>query len=422
MRWRILLVGVAASNRQRWGKSDSLDELAALTGTAGGTVVEKMIQVRPKSDPATLIGKGLVARLADTCREHKIDLLIFDEELTPTQQRNLEDAIGVRVIDRAALILDIFALHARTAESNIQVELAQLEYRRTRLTGFGVEMSRLGGGIGTRGPGETQLEVDRRRLEQRIVALRKDLARIDRERTVQHGRRAGMFRLVLAGYTNAGKSTLLNRLTDAGVRVSEQLFATLDANTKALELERNVTVLVTDTVGFIRHLPAQLVASFRSTLSEVRDASLILHVVDASDVQIDQKIDAVNETLTAIEAGDKPVMMVFTKADRVFDEEVERRLKRSYAHSEFVSGVTGAGIEHLKAELLRRVKAEMVTRVFTIPSQRWDLASLLHECGTVVEDKEEAGKRRLKVTGFKPALARARMAVDSALKKSAGSV
>ena len=416
MSWRILLVGVAGSSRMRWAKADSLDELAALTATAGGVVVERLIQVRPKNDPATLVGKGMVENLRLTCKQHHIDLLILDEVLTPTQQRNLEDAIQVRVIDRAALILDIFSLHARTAEAKIQVELAQLEYQRTRLTGFGVEMSRLGGGIGTRGPGETRLEVDRRKIEQRITALRKDLKKIDRERAVQRDRRSEMFKVVLAGYTNAGKSTLLNRMTNADVKVSDQLFATLDPNTKPWALARNVNVLVTDTVGFIRNLPTQLVASFRSTLSEVLDASLVLHVVDASDEQVDRKIDAVNDTLAAIKAGDKPVLMVFTKTDRVFDEAALKRLKRSYAKSAFVSGATGDGIEELKAELLRRVERGMVTRTFTLPGDRYDLVSMLHDAGRVIQEQQLKGKLRLKVTGFKASLSRARARVDAALR------
>jgi GTP-binding protein HflX len=416
MSWRILLVGVAMSSRLRWAKADSLEELADLTGTAGGEVVERLIQVRPKLDPATLVGKGMVENLRSTCRRHHIDLLILDEELTPTQQRNLEDAIQVRVIDRAALILDIFALHARTAEAKIQVELAQLEYQRTRLTGFGVEMSRLGGGIGTRGPGETRLEVDRRKIEQRITALRKGLKKIDRERAVQRDRRSDMFRVVLAGYTNAGKSTLLNRMTRADVKVSDRLFATLDPNTKPWELARNVNVLVTDTVGFIRNLPTQLVASFRSTLSEVLDASLVLHVVDASDEQVDRKIDAVNDTLAEIGAGDKPVLMVFTKIDRVFDDAVLKRLSRSYARSAFVSGATGDGIQELKADLLRRVEKGMVIRTFTVPTDRLDLVSMLHDSGRVVHEQELKGRLRLKVVGFRPALARARAMVDAALQ------
>jgi GTP-binding protein HflX len=421
MSQRVLLVGVATSSRLRWAKADSLEELAALTRTAGGQVVERLIQVRPRRDPATLVGKGMVEQLRSLCRQHNVDLLIFDEELSPTQQRNLEDSVRTRILDRAALILDIFALHARTAESKIQVELAQLEYQRTRLTGHGSEMSRLGaprGGIGSRGPGETKLEMDRRRLEQRIVSLQKGLARIDRERATQRIRRADMFRTVLAGYTNAGKSTLLNRLTDAGARVSEQMFATLDANTKALDLDRHSRVLVTDTVGFIRNLPAQLIASFRSTLSEIREASLILHVADASDPQIDRRVDAVNETLSEIGAAEKPVQMVFTKADVVHEDAALERLRRGYDGAVLVSARTGQGIEDLVAALRRRIGALQVTRTFTIPAHRWDLVHLLRRSGQVVREEELAEKRRLRVTGFGPVLARARKQIAAATRRA----
>jgi GTPase len=412
---RILLVGVATSSRLRWAKADSLDELAALTRTAGGEVVERLIQVRPRLDPATLVGSGMVDQLRTLSRRHKVDLLIFDEELTPTQQRNIEDAVKMRVIDRAALILDIFALHARTAEAKTQVELAQLEYRRPRLTGFGVELSRLGAGIGTRGPGETKLEVDRRKLDQRISALRKALERIDRERATQRDRRSGMYRIVLAGYTNAGKSTLLNRLTSASAKVSDQLFATLDANTKGLDLSRQVRVLVTDTVGFIRNLPPQLIASFRSTLSEIREASLVLHVADASDEQVDRRIDAVNETLGQIGAGDKPTQLVFSKTDVVYDDAVLGRLRRGYAGAMFVSARSGQGIGELKAALLRRIESDMVSRVFTVPTERGDLLALIRRSGRVVRETHDPGKVRIKLTGSPADLSRCRREVDAAL-------
>ncbi len=356
----------------------------------------------------------MVERLSQLCRQHLIDLLIFDDELTPTQQRNLEEALRVRVIDRAALILDIFALHARTAEAKIQVELAQLEYCRPRLTGLGIEMSRLGGGIGTRGPGETQLEVDRRRIDQRIGALRRALMRIERERVTQRRRRAGMFGVVLVGYTNAGKSTLLTRLTGASVNVSDKLFATLDANTKVLELARNVRVLVTDTVGFIRNLPPQLVASFRSTLSGISGADLVVHVADAGDEQVDRRVDAVNDTLAAVGAKDKPMLMVFSKIDRVCDEATLRRLRHNYEGAVFVSGLTGAGIDRLKAVLLRQVERGMVTRVFTVPDVRPDLASMVRSSGRVLSEQRLNGRVRFRVTGSVPALARVRKALDAA--------
>lgn len=415
---RVLLVGIASSSRARWARADSLDELAALAKTAGGVVVEKLIQVRPRPDPATLVGKGMVEQLSRLCAEHAIELLILDDELTPTQQRNLESSVGVRVIDRTALILDIFAIHARTAEAKIQVELAQLEYRQSRLTGFGVEMSRLGGikgGIGARGPGETKLEVDRRRIRQRIASLRRSLEKVDRERATQRRRRQGTFQAVLVGYTNAGKSTLFNRLAQADAMVSDRLFATLDPNTKSLDLSQHVRMVLTDTVGFIRSLPHQLVASFRATLSEVNDADLLLHVVDATEEHLERQIDAVNDTLTEVGAEGKPVMIVFSKIDRVFDDAVLARLRRNYAGAQFVSGLTGAGVDELKAELLRTVERRMVTRVFTIPDSRWDLVSLICDAGELVKDVTKDGKRRMAVKGFAPVLGRVRKAVYTSL-------
>jgi len=411
---RILLVGVARSSAARAEKLASLDELAALTRTSGGTVVERVLQVRPKPEPATFIGRGMVDQLRQLCATYAINLLIFDEELTPSQLRNLEDLIQVRVIDRAAVILDIFAIHARTAEAKAQVELAQLEYRRTRLTGLGRLLSRLGGGIGTRGPGETKLEVSRRRIEQRIAVLKRELARIDRERQVQRGGRSETVRFAIAGYTNAGKSTLFNYLTGASAKVSDQLFATLDANTKPLNLGQNVRVLLTDTVGFIRNLPPQLVASFRATLAELKEADLILHVADASDEQVDSRIDVVNETLAQIGASAIPMQLVFSKVDRVFDAAVTGRLRRRYSGAVFVSGLTGEGIDQLAAVLARFVQRRMVVRTFTIPEQRPDLVSRLYDVGQVLTAAELAGRRRFRVRGFPAALARIRKELSAA--------
>jgi GTP-binding protein HflX len=412
---RVLLVGVARSNRVRWAKADALRELEDLSLTAGGQVVQQVIQIRPKPDPATFIGRGLVGSLKRQVGEHDVDLVVFDDELTPTQQRNLEDQLDVRVIDRTALILDIFAIHARTAEAKIQVELAQLEYRYTRLAGSGGELSRLGGGIGTRGPGETKLEVDRRRIVERLAALRRGLARIERERRTQANRRSGTFRAVLVGYTSAGKSTLLNRLTGAEARVSEQLFSTLDANTRVLVLDRRVKVLLTDTVGFIRDLPAQLIASFRSTLAEIRESDLVLNVADASNEQLDRQVDAVNDTLGSIGAGDKPVLMVFTKVDRLLDAAAAERLARFYSGALLVSGTTGVGIEGLKAAMLDRVRGLMVTHSFSLPPGRWDIVGMLRGAGETVVEADTARHLKVRVTGFRPDVARVQKDVTARL-------
>lgn len=403
---RVLLVGVVKSGRERWAKIEALEELAALCKTSGGTVIEKLIQVRAHPDPATLVGKGKAHELNTICTTYDIDLIIFDDELTPTQIRNLEDIIGVRVLDRPALILDIFAIHARTAEAKTQVELAQLEYLKTRLTGLGREMSRLGGGIGTRGPGETQLEVDRRRIEQRIQTLRQRLTRIDCERQTQRKRRRNILQFALVGYTNAGKSTIFNRLTRAHTKVSDELFATLDANTRLLKLSRNLSVVLTDTVGFIRNLPTQLIASFRSTLAEIKDADLILHIADASTPQVKEQIATVEETLQTLGVGEKPTLLIFNKIDRVFDETVLGRLKEQYEDAVFISALTGYGIEKLLKKIRSFVNRLLTTKTFIIPSERWDLVPRILNTGELLGDEEINGKRYLKIRGFPAELAR----------------
>lgn len=416
MSTRILLVGIVKSSKERWKKMDSLDELAALTRTSGGEVVERLIQVKPRIDPASLIGRGKALEIREICLDHNIELVVFDDELSATQLRNLEDIIGVRVVDRTAVILDIFALHARTAEAKVQVELAQLEYFKTRLTGLGVDMSRLGGGIGTRGPGETKLEVDRRRIEQRITALRKQLLRIDRERATQRKRRQNVFQIALAGYTNAGKSTLFNRLTNAGVKVSEQLFATLDASTRMLELRRGLQVVLTDTVGFIRNLPSQLVASFRSTLAEIKDADLVIHVADASDRLVEEKIDVVNETLSFLGVNDKRVLLAFNKVDRMFDELQLRRLGQLYPGAVFISAIEGTGIDDLLRRIHNFLSERLVVKTFAVPNYRGDLIAKIIGSTDVISSLDKGGKRILKVKGTREAIYRLRKQISAALK------
>lgn len=405
---RVLLVGLAADNRERWVRADSLDELGALAMTAGGVVVEKLVQVRSRVDPALHFGRGFIHRLGELCREAEVSLVIADEPLSPTQQRNLEQEVGVRVIDRSALILDIFAVHARTAEARLQVELAQLEYRQSRLVGTRDELSRLGGGIGTRGPGETQLEVDRRRIQQRITALRRGLKRVDRERAVQRQGRSRLPRVALVGYTNAGKSTLFNRLVGARALVSDRLFATLDASTRPWQVSEHIRLLLTDTVGFIRHLPHELVASFRATLAEVREADFLLHLADVTDPRLDATIDVVQDTLEQVGAAGVPRLLVFTKVDRLFDDSARSRLARVYEKSAFVSALSGTGVDELRAMLIEQVEERMAVCRFSLPAVRRDLIHRARRAGRVLSEVNAGDRVRLRVIGFPEDIGRAR--------------
>ncbi|MEO0075101.1 MAG: GTPase HflX [candidate division WOR-3 bacterium] len=401
---RVLLIAVAKTNKERWHKIDALEELASLTETAGGQVVERILQIKENFDPATLIAKGKLNEIKYLCHKHHIDLLIFENQLTATQIRNISEIVGVRIIDRTALILDIFAQHAKTAEAKAQVELAQLEYRLSNLIGYGNQLSRLGGGIGTRGPGERKLEIDRRHIRQRITILRKTLAKIDKERAVQRKNRQSFFKIALTGYTNAGKSTLMNSLTDANVKVAPYLFATLDANTKSLSLSKNIKVFITDTVGFIRNLPYELIASFRSTLSEIKNADLILHIIDTTDRNINEKIEAVNSTLCEIECDNKPILLVFNKIDQIFEVEIIKRLKRQYPKAVFISAQSGEGIENLKQVIMNFVKSSLTIKTFSIPQNRGDLINIIYENCEVIKRVENNSAITLKVRGYKTVL------------------
>jgi GTP-binding protein HflX len=347
---RVLLVGVGDNKVKRWQLVQSIEELASLARTAGGEVVESFLQLRDRYNPATLLGTGKVLELSNIARALSIDLIIFDAELSAAQIRNIEAGVNVRVIDRTTLILDIFALHARTREAKLQVELAQLEYRLSRLVGFRTELSRLGGGIGTRGPGEKKLEVDRRRINARISTLRKALGKVEQSKEVQRKRRGGFYKTAVVGYTNAGKSSLVNAMTRAGLYTADHLFSTLDSNTSVLFLAPGRRLLISDTVGFLRDLPHGLIASFHATLAEVLDANLLIHIVDAVAEDLESKISTVEKVLEEIGAVEKPMVMVFNKTDRLFEDEKVRLMER-YPRALFVSARTGAGVADLKAYL-----------------------------------------------------------------------
>ncbi|MGZ6928394.1 MAG: GTPase HflX [Acidimicrobiia bacterium] len=382
---RALLVGTGYGLRTSEEAEASLDELARLADTAGAEPVAIELQRRDPPDPALYVGKGKAEELRLLAEALDVDVVIFDDELTPAQQRNLEKLFERDVVDRVALILDIFAQHAASQEGMVQVELAQLRYRLPRLRGRGLALSQQGGGIGTRGPGETQLEVDRRRIQRRITKLERDLVGLGRTRATQRKARTrrALSTVALVGYTNAGKSTLLNRLTDASVLVEDRLFSTLDPATRRLRLPGGETVLLSDTVGFVRRLPHQLVESFRSTLEEVAHADFVLHLVDASDPDPAGRITAVHSVLADIDAVDVPEQVVFTKANAV-DADTLDDLRRAYPEAVFVSARTGEGVDTLLERLADRLRA--MTRIVElhIPYDRGDVLPALHRDGDVL--------------------------------------
>jgi GTP-binding protein HflX len=390
-----LLVGTGFGLGTTAEAEASLEELALLADTAGAEPLALELQRRDAPDPALYVGKGKAEELRTQAEALDVDVVIFDDELTPAQQRNLEQLFGRDVVDRVALILDIFAQHAASQEGMVQVELAQLRYRLPRLRGRGLTLSQQGAGIGTRGPGETQLEVDRRRIQRRITKLERDLEHLARVRETQRKarRRRSLTTVALVGYTNAGKSTLLNRLTDADVLVEDRLFSTLDPTVRRLRLPGGETVLLSDTVGFVRRLPHQLVESFRSTLEQVADADFVVHLVDASDPDPAGRIRAVRAVLAEIDAPDLPELIVFTKRDLVEEATVEE-LAREYPDACFVSARRGDGIDDLLVELGRRIRALAHVVELHIPYDRGEVLPALHRDGDVlVTVHEPAGIR-----------------------------
>ncbi|MDJ0954363.1 MAG: GTPase HflX [Acidimicrobiia bacterium] len=392
---RAFLIAVARSKDAVPEAQTSLNELALLTDTAGSDPVDEELVRRERFDPATLIGRGKVEELVSLTKAQDIDVVIFDNELSPAQQRNLQKMFQCDVVDRVALILDIFAQHATSKEGMLQVELAQLRYRLPRLRGRGTEMSRLGGGIGTRGPGETQLETDRRRILDRIAKLERELKHIARSRdTRTKARRKSRLPVVsLVGYTNAGKSTMFNHLTDAGVLVEDRLFATLDSTIRRVDLPNGSPILMSDTVGFVRNLPHQLVEAFRSTLEEVNQADLLLHIVDAADPNPDRQIEAVHSVLREIGAGEIPEQLVINKTD-VADPVAVNRLLELHPEAVATSAVTGAGVTDLATAITSRLAETTDDVDLVIPYDRGDLVALVHDIGRVVETEHtDAGTR-----------------------------
>ena len=377
---------------------ESLDELAELAASAGARVLERVIQSRPGPEAATLIGQGKVEELAAAVKSGDADVVVFDHDLTPTQQRNLEKALDAKVIDRTQLILDIFASRARTREGRLQVELAQLNYLLPRLTGRGIAMSRLGGGIGTRGPGETQLETDRRRINRRIKTIEDALEGVRSGRSLHRRRRSAvpLATLTLAGYTNAGKSTLFNRLTNAGVLADAKMFATLDPTVRPIILPSRRRVLLSDTVGFIRNLPTTVVKAFRATLEEVNEAALVLHVVDASAPSAAAHVAHVLKVLAEIGAGAIPQILILNKTDRLDSEAAEASALRQHLLGQSgehqairavpVSALTGQGIDRLLAAIDEVLPLDPVVRtLIQVNAGDGATLALLHEFGRVLD-------------------------------------
>ncbi len=399
-----MLVGAQVKGHEyAWALADSLDELAALADTAGVQVVGQTMQHLDEVQPATLVGKGKVQEIADLRPELGFDLVIFDDELSPRQIRNLEDALDLTVLDRTALILDIFAKHARTREGALQVELAQYQYRLPRLTRRWTHLSRQTvGGVGLRGPGETQLEVDRREIRRRISQLQGELEKVRAHRALYRDqrKREGLPVVAIVGYTNAGKSTLLNALSNAHVLAEDRLFATLDPTTRRISLPGGTEVLLTDTVGFIQKLPTSLVAAFRATLEEITDADILLHVVDVTHPNAVEQAETVGQVLGELEVVDRPTVIALNKIDLLPSPELAVEAAARYPHGVAISAAEGLGLQQLLARLELALTDAMVRVTVSIPYQENALVALFHKHGIV--DRESYGDTGTLVEGYIP--------------------
>lgn len=389
-RERAILVGLELPGcNQNWSIKESLAELRELATTAGAEVVAKLVQRRNRPDSTLYIGYGKLEELRLLSQVQQIDIIIFDHELSPAQQRNLENALGKKVIDRTGLILDIFAGRARTREGKLQVELAQLHYLLPRLVGTGVALSRLGGGIGTRGPGETKLEVDRRRIRQRIKDLEGELQQVrqHRERLRRKRERVPLPVVALVGYTNAGKSTLLNTLTNSDVLAEDKLFATLDPITRQVELPGGKSFLLTDTVGFIRKLPHHLIAAFRATLEETVSADVLIHVVDAGNPAFVEQMVTVEGVLAELAANEIPTITVFNKLDLVADKSLIHRVASEYPCSVEISAASGLGLQSLLELIIQQLPRDLTRCQLLLPYEAGSLLALVHDKGQVISEE-----------------------------------
>ncbi len=393
---RAILVALQSRGLDAEDVEKSLDELERLLETAGGEVFARVTQAKDTPDIRTVVGSGKVQEIGELCKNNDIELVIFDCELSPSQIRNLEDGTGAHVIDRSMLILDIFALHALTGEGKLQVELAQLKYTAPRLIGKGLELSRLGGGIGTRGPGESKLESDRRHMKRRIVALEAELDELDKNRSTMRAARdrSGISKVAIVGYTNAGKSTLLNRLTDAGILAEDKLFATLDPTTRKFELPCGESVLLTDTVGFIRKLPHHLVKAFKSTLDEAVYADILLILIDASDDECEEELAVTDKLLTELGAVGKPTLYVFNKCDMA--DELPTLSGGDRENIFYISAKTGEGVAAMISRLEEIVQSGKKRLVFTIPNSEQGALNILYKSASV--EDVEYGAENVKVT------------------------
>lgn len=392
---RVILVGLVLPSTPYTEVKETLSELALLADTAGAIILDQLLQHRGTIDSTYFIGRGMAETLALKAKEMDVQAIIFDEDLSPAQTRNLENLIEVKIIDRSRLILDIFAGRAKSREAQTQVELAQLSYMLPRLPRQWTHLSRqaggggASGGIGIRGPGETQLEVDRRATRNRISVLKRALNRISRQRTVSRKRGTNAFRVALVGYTNAGKSTLMNALSGANVRVENQLFATLDSTTRKVSLGYNRQILLTDTVGFIKKLPHHLIASFQSTLEETTQADLLLHVVDVGHPCCSEQIATVFDVLNELEIANKPLLMVFNKIDCLQDKNLQRSLATDYPEAIWISAKTGAGLKDLTFTIFSRLEGDRIVLKLQIPQSKGKLLSELYRLGEILSIEYE---------------------------------